>query len=52
MNPFMQNLPQNPCFQSLPVWVQETILQSGAEFSSEQELREFAAGLARGGSAR
>ncbi len=52
MNQFMQNLPQNPRFQSLPAWLQESIMQSGVEFSSDEELRSFASGIQDGKNSR
>lgn len=52
MNQFMQNLPQNPRFQSLPAWLQESIMQSGVEFSSEEELCSFASGIQDGKNGR
>lgn len=43
MQEFMQNLPKNRYFQSLPAWLQENILQAGPQFASEQELQSFVA---------
>jgi len=31
------------CFDSLPEWLQENICQSGLQFTTEKELRDFAA---------
>ncbi|MGI5894174.1 MAG: hypothetical protein ACOX6P_06220 [Candidatus Merdivicinus sp.] len=43
MNTFMQNLPRDRYFQSLPVWLQENILQSGIQFGTEHDLQDFVA---------
>lgn len=42
MNAFMTDIVKNPYFQSLPTWMQEHVIQSGVEFRSEDELRNFA----------
>lgn len=42
MNAFMADIVKNPYFQSLPTWMQEHVIQSGVEFRSEDELRNFA----------
>ncbi len=44
-NTFQENLAENAYFQSLPVFVQETIRQSGISIKNEEELRECAQNL-------
>ena len=41
MNPFMQSLPENAYFQSLPAWMRENILQAGPQFANQQDLESF-----------
>ncbi len=36
---FNESLNTNPYFQSLPIYIQETIKQSGIDINSEEELR-------------
>ena len=38
-NSFKENIESNQYFQSLPVFVQETIKQSGIQINSEDELK-------------
>ena len=45
MNEFKEGLRQNPYFQSLPAWIQESICQSGVELASEKELRAYVKSL-------
>ena len=39
---FMKNIRENPFFNTLPAALQETIIQSGASVSNEQDLRNLA----------
>ena len=43
MNGFMDSMPKDSYFQSLPDWLKENIIQSGAKFESRRELQEFVA---------
>lgn len=38
----MLDLQNSQCFDSLPAFLQESIMQSGMEFETEEELRQFA----------
>jgi hypothetical protein len=46
-NTFFNQIESNPYFQSLPVFIQETIKQGGADIKSEEELRRCAEQLMR-----
>ncbi len=41
-NPFFENIESNAYFQSLPVFVQETIKQGSPQIKSEDDLRRCA----------
>ncbi|HIS75431.1 MAG TPA: hypothetical protein IAB51_01345 [Candidatus Merdivicinus excrementipullorum] len=43
MNGFMDSMPKDSYFQSLPDWLKENIIQSGAQFENRQELQSFVA---------
>ena len=47
MSQFMQQLPENAYFQSLPKWVQESVMQSPLNAQNEEELRLFVNQLLR-----
>ncbi|MBC8585559.1 hypothetical protein [Youxingia wuxianensis] len=49
VNTFSQNLDSNPFFQSLPIYVQENIKQSGVKISNETDLRKCAENLMNSG---
>ena len=48
MSKFNESLPNNQYFMSLPLNIQETIMQSNVEFASEEELRVCAENLMKG----
>lgn len=41
-NKFKESIDSNSYFQALPIYVQETIKQSGVNINSEEELRNCA----------
>lgn len=45
---FKENIEKNQYFQSLPPFVQETILQSGIKIGSESDLKKFEQKLIKG----
>ena len=47
MSNFKSSLSNNKYFKSLPTYIQETIMQSGTEINSEEELRQYAENLMR-----
>ena len=47
MSQFMQQLTENAYFQSLPKWVQESVMQSPLNAQNEEELRLFVNQLLR-----
>ncbi len=46
---YSKNPELDACFQTLPKTIQEGILQSGLEFQSAEELRQFARHLTESG---
>ena len=48
MSKFNESLPNNQYFMSLPLNIEETIMQSSVEFASEEELRVCAENLMKG----
>ena len=41
----MDNLTNNQYFSSLPIHIQEAVMQSGLDFYNEEELRQFVSKL-------